>query len=356
MRFALTVLIAAAAVAPRPAGAQSEPAWDDYHRAFVLLAEGRPAEARALLRQVVERNPGSPVGALARVRIGEIESNLIHETEEGVLGAERPRKLARAELGLWSTINGISAGLNLCLIAECDGTRQFAAALMAGGAAGLGAALFATRDGITQGRTQLTNSSIFWGNVNGYLINTIAFGDPFGVDDDEERTAAGISLGSQAVGLAASFGLWEVWRPSSGDVALSNTTGLWTPILVLLVHGVADTEPKAETILVAIDAGLVAGGVLSTRYRMSRGRTLLIDVGGLVGGLTGGLAVAIAQPDSSAGAFAPLLVTTSAGLAVATWATRDWDIPEVDAAIPAVGIAPMGDHGWGAKLSFGADL
>lgn len=353
----IAAVVAISVAAAAPTRAQTEPAWDSYHRAFVLLAEGKASRARALLGQVVARYPGHPVAALARQRMAEIDTGEIHVTEEGVLAAEKPRKLARAELGLWSTINGISAGLNVCLMVDCDGSRQFVGGLMAGGAAGLGAALFATRDGITQGRTQLINSSIFWGNINGYLINTMAFGDPFGADDNEEAKAAGVSLGGQVVGLAGSFGLWEAWRPTSGDVALANTTGFWTPILVLMFHGVIDVEPEAATVLAAIDAGLLAGGVLSTRYRVSRGRTLLIDVGGLVGGLTGGLAIAVAQPDSAAGAFTPLLITTGAGLGLAAYATRNWDIPENPIpGAPAVAIAPMGRHGWGARLSFGVDL
>jgi len=83
---------------------------------------------------------------------------------------------------------------------------------------------------------------------------------------------------------------------------------------------------------------------------MSRGRTLLIDVGGVIGILGGGL-VGVGTRDASP-LGASLFVGTVAGLGIAALSTRDWDAPHV-AIAPARITGPAGGRAWGVSAAFG---
>jgi hypothetical protein len=102
--------------------------------------------------------------------------------------------------------------------------------------------------------------------------------------------------------------------------------------------------------VLAGDAGILLGALASTQVKMSRGRTLLIDLGGVLGTMAGGL-VAIGT-NSQEGAGTSLLVGTGAGLALAAVFTREWDVdPDVGSARVIPTRAADG-QGWGVALAF----
>lgn len=324
-----------------PASARADEPEELYHRAFLLLAEGDVDGARALLRQIAAGDPSQPLREQAIERLAEIDglevSAELPAAPPPETGHEQPTGQARAELALGMTVSGVFAGVTTCAALECESARGIAASLMVGGGGALAASLLATRDGITPGHAQLLNSSVTWGGLNAFFF----------YDEFDETEMAWASLGGQAVGLAAGVGLRHAWDPRSGDVALTNTGGLWTTVLVLLGHGIAESEPQIETVVLSADGGLLLGAGLSRVVDVSRGRTLLIDVGGVLGFLGGGLvAVASDTEDPSAG-FVSLFLGTSAGLALATVMTRDWDAPDVPARLSVV---PLGG-GWGAAVT-----
>ena len=110
-----------------------------------------------------------------------------------------------------------------------------------------------------------------------------------------------------------------------------------------------ETEPSLTTLTIVGDLGLIAGGVASEYYPMSRGRTILVDLGGILGFLAGG---AVALGSSSA---KPLLISTALGLGLAVAFTSEWDAPEVPLGA-RLAFVPMGRQGWGASLSLDLDL
>jgi hypothetical protein len=244
------------------------------------------------------------------------------------MGPEEPTPLARAELAIVQTAHGIALGAETCTLAECDDTRAWVLSMIGGGGLGLGLSLGWTGDGIKPGHALLLNSSVGWGFWNGLAISGVA-----GLDDGRE--VAGFFMASKLTGLGLGFLLKGPWDPGAGDVALTNTVGIWSGVVVLLAHAATGFEAREEavwgTLLAAADAGLLGGALLSRRFPMSRGRTLMIDVGGVLGMLGGMGVMLLLQGDDveDAPLFTSAIVGTVAGLGTATYLTRNWDVPDV---------------------------
>lgn len=328
---------AAAPAAPEPAAPpDGDPAWRAYDDAFSQAAAGDRSAASARLRRLAAAWPQHPAAARA--------SALVRASEPRPAGPDAPDRVARGELVFWSTIGGLYTAENACVIADCSSPRATAAVytLTVGGSLGL--ALVASRHGVAQGEAQLYNSAQTWGIWNGLALN-----DGFARTRDE----AAVAIASQAGGLLAGIGLWQTWHPTQGDVALANSFLLWSTVLSLWADLAADHDPTLRETVAIGDAALLLGGLISTRVKMSRGRTLLIDVGGVVGVLGGGLAAVGTHDDSSAGAA--LLIGTAAGLGLAAAGTWDWDAPPVaiaPARLSVPGAAP-GTRVWGVSATLG---
>lgn len=327
------------AIALASGAALAGPAEEElYHRAFLRLADGDVAAARALLRRLAAADRSEPLRAAAIERLAELDELEVvaGPTPPAETGREAPTGQARAELALGMTVSGVVAGFTACEAAECDSARGTAASLMIGGGGALGVSLLATTHGITPGHAQLLNSSVTWGGMNAFLFS----------DSLQDAELAWATLGGEAAGLGLGIGLRRAWDPRSGDVALTNTGGIWTTVLVLLGHAVTDREPEVETVVLSADGGLLLGAGLSRVVDVSRGRTLLIDIGGVLGFLLGGT-VAIGSESDTRAAGVELFVGTAGGLALATALTRDWDAPEVPVRLALLRLG----EGWGAAVS-----
>jgi len=319
-----------------PPGFDLDPGWTEYDRAFREAAAGDVYTARSRLRQLEASWPGHPAVARAAALMRRLEPR--RDDPDAI------SRVARSELVFWSTLGGASLALNLCAAIDCSTDREYAGVytLSMGGA--LAASLFATRRGVRQGEAQLYNSAQTWGAWNALLIN-----DGFA----ETSKEAGFSIAMQLGGLAAGIGLWQLWRPTQGDVALTNTFLLWGSMLTLWGELAADLdEPSLRGVIIGGDVALLLGAVVSRAVEVSRGRTLLIDVGGVLGTMVGGLAAAAADSDSDGGVA--LILGTTAGLGLALLATRSWDKPAAVQLTPAVIEGPSRSRGYGfsAGLAF----
>jgi hypothetical protein len=264
----------------------------------------------------------------------------VRASEPRPLDPDAPSRVARGELVFWSTVGGVFTAANACVIFTCKSARENAAVYTIGVGGSLALAVVASRDGIAQGAAQLYNSAQTWGSWNGLAINN-GFA--------QDRGEAEVALGAQGVGLLAGIALWKTWHPTEGDVALTNSFLLWSTVLTLWGHLAADHEPTLGRVVVAGDIGIVLGALTSTQVKMSRGRTLLIDVGGVLGVLGGGLVAVGTHSDTGAGVA--LLAGTAAGLGLAAAATRDWDAPVT--ITPARITGASGARAWGVSASFG---
>lgn len=372
MRNAAAVLLALAALslaaradeaatdAPPP-----DPVWLQYESAFQLSAEGRFGESEETLERLVREHPEHPAAALAKdilrmldaqaagdARLnGDGATETPHERDvwrdppagpgpalPADLGkrlrAEKPSALARAELAILQTAHGIAAGAEFCTMADCDDVRPFVVSILVGGGAGLGISLAATGGGITAGRTLALNSGTGWGVWHGIAINLIA-------ETELDTPFFATMLAAQALGTAAGGLIGYHLRPGAGDVSLANSAGIWSGVLMLLLNAATEFElidgsRLAAALLAATDVGLLAGALVARETPMSRGRTLIIDAGGILGMLLGfGIDVLIQGEQFQPGPFFGLGIGgTVAGLATATALTKSWDLTEDAAAGP----------------------
>jgi hypothetical protein len=318
---------------PEPAQPAPDAAWRIYDDAFARAAGGDRAGASQRLRDLEQQWPQHPAAARA--------ASLVRTAEPKPADRDAADRVARGELVFWSTVGGVFTAANVCVISGCESQRETAAVYTISVGGSLAISLAASHNGVAQGEAQLYNSAQTWGSWNGLAIN-----DGFARDSGE----AAVALGAQGLGLLAGIGLWKTWHPTQGDVALTNSFLLWSSVLTVWGHLAADSEPTLPRIVIAGDIGLLLGAMTSTQVKMSRGRTLLIDVGGVLGILGGGLAAL--GTDSERGAGTALLVGTAAGLGVAVALTTGWDAPPVTIA-PARLTTPSGTSTWGISAAFG---
>jgi hypothetical protein len=329
-------------VVDQPAPVLADPVWSAYDDAFARAAKGDRTLASSRLAELAARWPQHPAGIRAGALSQSFGRSRGTERDESMVSSNRASRTARGELVFWSTVGGVFTGANICIIAKCESDREYATVYSLSVGGSLALALAASRNGVAQGEAQLYNSAQTWAAWNALAIN-----DGFASSTD----AAVISLGAQAVGIGAGIGLWKSWKPTQGDVALTNSFLLWSTMLTLWGHIVVDEEPTLRRVVLLGDVGLLAGALVSTQVKMSRGRTLLIDVGGIIGILGGGLVAVGAQDETAVGVS--LFLGTAAGLAIAAAATRDWDLPENVKITPARFTGPNNSAGWGVSAMVG---
>jgi hypothetical protein len=304
---------------------QGDPAgWNLLSRAAEQLALGRKRSARRLLEQLVVEYPNHPATAVSAdaldVLTGEHDKSVELGAEEETSG------LARAELAFFQTAHGIVLGTELCFMLDCEDPRAAVLALGAGGGLGLAISLMSTSDGITPGHALLLNSGTTWGFANGLLASYAL--------EINDTNAAGLYAATQLGGLGLGALIWDVAEPTAGEVSMANSGGLWVGFLTFMAHVAsefeADDEAIAWSVLLGADLGIVGGALLSQRYPMSRGRTFVIDSGGILGFFIGIGTYVLADSDveSPTGLSMMGMLGTVTGLGTATYLTRNWDKPE----------------------------
>ncbi|MCK6546070.1 hypothetical protein L6R52_09390 [Myxococcota bacterium] len=348
---------------PEPSGSSADaraqardPAWRLLGDVAVALAKGDHAAAEATLRTILATFPDHPAAehavdvlvALGRAAPGDTpRTGPSHAFDLGAqLRNESKTGLARAELVSAQTLHGLATGFELCVLADCDDLRVVIGTVMLSSGLGLGASWFLSKGGITAGNAAAINAGTEWGAWNALALN-------LALDTEKEETIAGSLILGQLAGTGAGLLAWHFTRPSAGDVSFSNSAGLWSGVLAGMLVNLSDSTGQRETFtaaLVASDVGLVAG-VLLTRYvPMSRGRALLLDLGGGVGLLFGlGTDILIRGEDADRqDVLAAGAVGTVAGLALTYWLTESWDLPDA----PEVSVALLPEDG-GGRLVFG---
>lgn len=326
------VLLSWLALSPAASANQNDEAWSLYADAYEATLEGEPAQAEQLLERLRQRFPGHEATkraerALSLSRRG-TERRAVPPGELGAfLRQEEPVALARAELAILQTFNGIAAGLEVCGLLECADPRPYVVSAMLGGGAGLAASLYLSRDGITQGHTLAVNAGATWGAVHAGLLSLSL--------STTTRTTSGMLLAGQLGGTAVGHYLWSALKPGAGDVSLMNSGAIWALVLNLLVQSAAQVNLSSGAyfgaMIAAVDIGLIGGGLLASYMPMSRSRTLVIDAGGILGMLLGfatDMLVGGTRP-SDRSFFGLGAVGAVGGLVGATLLTRNWDLDEL---------------------------
>jgi hypothetical protein len=337
----------------------AEPAVPDpqarYDAAVQLLLAGRLDEAATAL-EAVAQDPAAagPVAeraaAVAEVARAMAARGLVFQTPadgkpDGAAPgiAPPPRKLdqrGRGELAIFATLFGTWAGIGTGVVADWEDPKAYVAAALVGGGGGLALAVLGTRGrAMPEGRAQAIESAAIWGSFNGGMFAALS-------DTTSTRDVVGATLGTGALALAATTWATAGRSPSSGDVAVTNSGGIWgfaTGGATLLL--LADEEPSTTVVqawlLGAADAGLVTMALLSRNIEISRGRSLLIDAGGLLGALAGVAIPVFAESDNRRVYGGAGLAGMAGGLAAATWLTRDWDRDDERASASGASAVPF---------------
>ncbi|MEK7704521.1 MAG: hypothetical protein AAB426_06135 [Myxococcota bacterium] len=244
---------------------------------------------------------------------------------------------ARAELALYQTLHGIGVGIELCILAECDDPKAAIAVPTLAGGFALWISLLTTQGGITPGTAMAADTGTSWGLW--HAIVTAAVVDEI----DESKEIVSTLMAGQALGLGTGIAIARTLSPRAGQVALADTMGTWAGVLALLGHAANEFHGRSNTkwltILAASDVGFAAGALLAPQFDMSRGRTLVIDAGGILGMLAGmGVAIIVdVGPDTTVpGFFGSAIAGTVLGLGLTTYLTQDWDVPELPAQVMVV--------------------
>jgi hypothetical protein len=292
---------------------------EEAARAFDALAvapDAGPLADRARTLAEVSR----ALAARGRFVVTEPRGSARAEPVEARAGRRLDRR-GRAELAFFATAYGIWTGVATGILADADDERAYLALALAGGAGGLALAILPTRHAsMPEGRAQTIESAASWGSLNGGLIAALA-----GADGTE---VVGATLGTGLAAIGTSVLLTRERSPSPGDVALTNSGGIWglvTGGLTLVILEDASATTAQSVLLAGADAGLVAMALVARRVDMSRGRSLLIDAGGLLGTLAGVSIPAFANPENDPAIGASGLAGMALGLGFATYLTRGWD-------------------------------
>jgi hypothetical protein len=356
----------APAAAPATQAPADADAWRAYDDAFRALVEGRRAEARRLVDELAARPDDHPAVARARALLRlwpaagavpppALPSRIVTESsgqeeEEDTLTEERPSHFSRAFLATSTTFFGIAAGIELCVASQCDSAGAiFGLPLVLGGGA-LGATLVATEGGVRPGAGAAIENGFFWGTWNAFVAGDVSNGS-------DEHRAFGLMLG-QGIGMMTGGIVAHTLRPTSGQVSLASSVGMWTGFVTWFVRG-ARNLPTANDVSLSVmattsDIALVGGSLLAAGFPVSHSHALLIDAGGIGGTLLGMGAVAIIGGSGTRWTtyYKAMVPSTLVGLAAAAYFTRDWDLPEVPVSVT---VAPTmaSDGGAGAVALVG---
>jgi len=258
--------------------------------------------------------------------------------------AARLDRSGRAELALYQTLHGAWLGVGIAEVADLSDSKLVALLAVAGAGAGLGGSLVLSRDvAMSTGRADAIDSATSWGTFNGALVAGIA--------GASSRTGVGSALAGGLGGLFLTAAATSVRAPGAGDVAVVNSGGIWGLAAGGCLIALVDPSSTGARIiaLVAADAGLITMALLAPRLEVSRGRSLLIDAGGVVGVLAGLTVPVLAGSDDRRVYAVAGLAGMAGGLGLTAWLSRDWDAEERGGLALAPAVLPLQDR----RLAFG---
>jgi hypothetical protein len=271
----------------------------------------------------------------------------------GLLAPASPARAARPQTGraealIFATTFGFYQGIaTTMLLHEYDIFESGEAVLFGGSALTLattagtyfGAAAVTDRYGVNEAQASMFNSSLFWAVLNGVGGGVAA--------DVETDTLLWSTLATgytgQAIGILTAANVDR----TAGQVGLMNTVGTWTGAEALLLLGAFGAEEGYSFWgTLAVDAGLVAGAIVSSKSILGRGisqeRTRLLDLGAFAGGLAGPAALFMVWgPEENLRAWylTAVAIGIPIGLGTAWYLTRDYDRADPDA--PTTDTAPL---------------
>lgn len=225
--------------------------------------------------------------------------------------------------------------------------------LLGGLGGGVAGYLFVPRD-VTLGTGSFLVSTSLAGALNGLAVGGVLNDTDRAFLTDDDTTGAGFGMiGGAIVGLGVGLVLDPRLQPTPGDAALFNSGLSWGAITGALFVPIFDASSRIRyaTLVTGLDLGVVAGGLLASRYDISRRRVVFIDlagVAGMIAALATESAVSGATNDKGSGERSAnyALAGMAVGLGLGTFLTRNLDVPRLPRLTPSVtrGRDPVGGH------------
>ena len=326
--LALIALFGGGTMQPTDLSAQvapSEAASVLLRTAIDFEEQGEWDIARALFVHITERYPGTRAAEEALERL----------SLNGSSGIDR---VSRLELPVFGTLYGLWLGVAVPTALGADDSEAYGAGLLAGVPLGLFSSLAAQRSQqYTEGQARAITWGGTWGTWQGLgWTEFLGIGQQevcsnFGcyeTDENTEEVFTSMIIGGLA-GIAT--GAFIARKPVRSGVASAAQGGsTWGSIYGAMAAEILDSDSGGDndgvllTSLLAGNAGLLAGEMLGSAYDVSRPRVRLINLGALGGGLVGLGVDLLTDPGDNAAITIPL-VSSVAGLAIATVATRGMD-------------------------------
>lgn len=251
---------------------------------------------------------------------------------------QRVDRVSRIELPVFSTLYGLWLGVAVPAAFGADEPEAYGAGLLIGGPLGLFSGLSAVKSRrISEGQARAISWGGVWGTWQGFGwghlldIGADEFCDINGcypANQSDDAIFASMVVGGLA-GIGG--GVLLARNPIESGVSSAAQGGsIWGTVYGAMVAELVDDDNGGgddavlATSLIAGNVGLVAGALLASRHDVGRPRVRIINLGALVGGV-GGLGIdLLVQPNDDALITIPL-ITSVAGLIIATYATRDDD-------------------------------
>lgn len=322
----ILTLIASFLTAP-----QSEAQVTRADSASVLLqaardfqSDGRTGVAEALFHLITERYGDTPAGEIARTAL---------ETPV----KEGPSRSGRVELQVWSTLYGAWLGVALPAAFGANDPGPYGAGLLLGTPGGfLAGRAIGRSHSLSEGQVRALTFGSLWGTWQGFGWAEVGdwgekevcdFDYCYVNDPDTETIFKTMVVG----GLAGTgIGWLLAQKPIPSGVATSANFGaLWGSWLGVAGGVITDREGDGllTTTLIGGNAGLITGAIFGSKLKLSRNRSRLISIAGVVGGLGGAGLDLLIQPDDDKVAMAIPLITSMAGLALGTALSSDTPSP-----------------------------
>ena len=245
------------------------------------------------------------------------------------------------ELMVFGTTYGAALGVAVPIAARSDEPEAFGLGLIVGGPVGFLASRAYTRSrSLSEGQASAIISGALWGAWQAFgwgevldLGETVdCFPDGTGGEfcsesGPEAHHVVKTMVAGSLVGLGVG-GLLSQKRITNGTAATVNFGALWGSWFGAALGILSDQEDDAmfTSVLLGGNAGLLAGALGNTRWRLSESRARLISVAGVAGGLAGlGLLLVLSPEDADNSAVLVPLTGSIVGLGLGAHWTRHMD-------------------------------
>ncbi|MBM3215900.1 hypothetical protein FJZ36_13395 [Candidatus Poribacteria bacterium] len=284
-----------------------------YREALRLAADGKYRASVARLDRLLDDYPDFTRAAAAREHAADLRAQRF--PREPLSGG------TKTSLVTFGTLFPTWAAVGILIIADVEESEPAGMVVLVVPAVGVATTRsYVRRVPWTEGQGSLVSLAGRWGIWQGAGAAAVA--------DANEKASIAASIAGGAIGWLGATELVKRRDFSAGDASLINLGGMWGTWLALCGARAADVDDSDSIILTAMvagDVGIVTMAWAAPRLDMSRARTRLINLGGVVGTLYGFGVSILRDVDDGSVAWRNVGIGSVVGLAVGAYLTRNWD-------------------------------